>query len=574
MQLMLKFFSAYPWRTVWMLIALLVSSLAEGLGLTALLPFLNVAMESSAALPGIDQANSDAINQKILGFLDALNIEPTLTNMLGILMVGVTFKSVFLLLAQRQVGYTAAQVGTDLRLEMLQAVMRGKWEYFISQPVGKLTNALATEAQRSSEAFINGATALTYLIQGITYGAVAFFLSWQASLIAIVAGAIVIGLSYFLVRMTRAAGGRQTRLLSTLMVALTDTLQSVKPLKAMAREESAEKVLTDRTNQLNLALRKQVKSAALLNSAHELLFAIFICWGIYMALEVYSMAFTTVMVLVVALGRAFAFFSKVQKQYQKLVQGESAFWSLQESIAGARRAEEPLGGTVVPHFEQAICFHDVSFQYDEREIIRDLDMTLESGSITTIIGASGSGKTTVVDLVLGLLRPRQGDITIDGDNLRDINLRAWRDMVGYVPQDTILLHGSILYNVTLDDPRFSQADAENALRAAGAWSFVEALDAGMNSIVGERGGKLSGGQRQRIAIARALINQPKLLILDEATSALDPDSENAVKQSVDGLRGQVTILAVSHNRAMVEVADKVLRMTNGRIEIADQDSGL
>jgi len=130
--------------------------------------------------------------------------------------------------------------------------------------------------------------------------------------------------------------------------------------------------------------------------------------------------------------------------------------------------------------------------------------------------------------------------------MREIDVKFWRRQIGYVPQDTVLLHDSILANVTLSDPELSCADAEQALRSAGAWDFVAAMPDGMLTIVGERGSKLSGGQRQRIAIARALAHRPNLLILDEATSALDPESEKAICRTLAGLRGQVTMLAISH----------------------------
>ena len=246
------------------------------------------------------------------------------------------------------------QVGTDLRLQMLRAVLRSKWEYFLHQPVGKLTNALATEAQRSSAAFVNGATAITFLIQALVYGAVAFAISWRASLAAIGAGVVVIGLSHFLVRLTRKAGKRQTRLMSSLMANLTDTLQSVKPLKAMSREHLADQVLAHDTNQLNRALRRQVLYGAVLDSAQELMFTGFICLGVWVAIEKFNIDLAMVMVLVVALGRAFSFFGKVQKQHQKLAQGESAYWSLMASIDAAAQAEEHVDGGVEPHFEQGL----------------------------------------------------------------------------------------------------------------------------------------------------------------------------------------------------------------------------
>jgi ATP-binding cassette subfamily C protein len=518
---------------------------------------------------------STGFEQVVLDSFARLNIAPTLGNMLLIIVGMVTLKSIFLLIAQRQVGYTAAQVGTDLRLEMLRAVLRSKWEYFLHQPVGKLTNALATEAQRSSASFIHGATAVTFLIQALIYGAVAFALSWHASLVAICAGAVIIGLSHFLVRITRRAGRKQTTLMTSLIANLTDTLQSVKPLKAMAREHLADTVLAHETRRLNKALRTQVLSAALLDSAQELMFTTFICLGIYVALQIYQMELTTVMVLVVALGRAFSFLGKVQKQYQKLVQGESAYWAMKDSIAAASDAEEPLHGGKSPRFEEGIHFAAVNFEYDSRHpVFRNLNLDIPARSLTTLVGPSGAGKTTIIDLTIGLLRPQQGSVRLDGDCLQDVDIRAWRDMIGYVPQDTVLLHDSILHNVSLGDPELSNEDAERALRAAGAWDFVSALPEGMNTIVGERGGKLSGGQRQRIVIARALVNRPKLLILDEATSALDPDSETAVRQSMEQLKGQLTILAISHNRAMVSAADRVYQLIDGSARLLSVDRQL
>ena len=399
----------------------------------------------------------------------------------------------------------------------------------------------------------------------------AFALSWRSSLVAIGAGFIVIGLSHFLVRITRKAGKKQTNLLTSLMANLTDTLQSVKPLKAMAREHLADTVLAHETTRLNKALRRQVLSAAVLDSAQELMFTVFICLGVYVAIEMFSADLPTVMVLVVALGRAFTFLGKVQKQYQKLAQGESAYWAMLDSIADATRAEEKLDGGTAATLEHRITFSNIGFDYDHHRVFKDLSLEFKAGSLTTLVGTSGAGKTTIIDLAIGLLRPASGTISLDDTPLQDIDIKSWRGMIGYVPQDTILLHDSVLHNVTLGDKSLDEADAERALRAAGAWDFVSRLADGIETVVGERGGKLSGGQRQRIAIARALVNQPKLLILDEATSALDPDSEEAICRSMESLKGQLTILAISHNRAMVQAADRVYQLVDGRARILEGD---
>ncbi len=575
MRLMLSFFSAYPLQTVLMLMALLLSGLMEGLGLSALLPLLNVALgsqaSSAAGLP--DSAMQNDFERQVLELLGRMDIDPSLVNLLLIIVLMVLLKSLLLIVANRQVGYTAAQVGTDLRLRMLRAVMRSKWKYFLHQPIGKLTNSLATEAQRASASFVHGATALTYLVQASVYGGVAFAVSWSASLAAVAAGALVMLCSHFLVRITRRAGKRQTKLLTSLMANLTDTLQSVKPLKAMAREHLADRALAGDTLRLNKALRKAVLSGAVLDGAQEFLFAVFIALGIYAALQLFTMDLPTVMVLVLTLGRGFAFLGKVQKQYQKLAQGESAYWAMLESVEAAEQEREHLFGGATPSLKRGVSFSAIDLSYDRRQVFANLNLYLEAGRLTTLVGASGVGKTSLIDLAIGLIQPDSGTVAVDGTALGELDIRAWRSLIGYVPQETVLLHDTIEHNVTLGDPALDAGDVEQALRAAGAWQFIEPLPQGCATMVGEGGGKLSGGQRQRIAIARALINRPQLLILDEATSALDADSEAAVRRTLESLKGQLTILAITHNRSMMEAADRVYRLEAGGAELVSVEAG-
>jgi ATP-binding cassette subfamily C protein len=253
---------------------------------------------------------------------------------------------------------------------------------------------------------------------------------------------------------------------------------------------------------------------------------------------------------------------KVQKMYQSMVKVESAFWSLKDKTQAAQRAQESLTGTYEPSLTRSIRLENVSFAYDESLILENVSIRFPAGSFTAIVGPSGVGKTTVVDLVTGLLRPGQGQICIDDVPLDKIDLKKWRRMIGYVPQETLLLHDSISMNVTLGDKDLTAEDIEEALRAAGAWEFVSILPQGMHSVVGERGQKLSGGQRQRIAIARALAHKPKLLILDEATTALDPENEAAICETMQKLGGKITILAISHQPALLKVADQAYRLQN------------
>ena len=561
MRLMLYLFRAYPLASFLMILALFLSGLAEGVGVSALLPVLKIAMESGGA--GGATAPPGDVERMVLGVLHWLGVPVSLGALLLLIVAMSLVKAVLLLAAQRQVGYTAARVATDLRLEVLGNMMRSRWGFFVRQPAGKLGNALATEAQRASLAYMQGATAITFSIQALVYTGVAVAISWKAVLLGMTGGAAIIWASHFLVRMTRKAGRRQTELMTSLMSHLTDMLQSVKPLKAMAREDLVEEILKHETNRLNKALRRQVLAAAGLNSAQDLMFVSLIALGIYLALGGLGIDFATVLILAVTLGRAFSFIGKVQKQYQKLVQNESAFWSLKATSDDAGTQAEHLGGHLAPTLKAGISLRDVGMFYHGHRVFSGLGLDIPAHRMTTLVGPSGSGKTTIIDLVIGLVRPDSGEVRIDDRPLGQIDLKAWRRMIGYVPQETVLLHDSVLYNVTLGDPAISKERVIEALKKAGAWDFMHDLPEGLDTLVGERGGRLSGGQRQRIAIARALINEPTLLILDEATSALDPESEADIIATLRALKDQLTIIAITHNSALAEAADVVHRLQPG-----------
>jgi ATP-binding cassette subfamily C protein len=367
----------------------------------------------------------------------------------------------------------------------------------------------------------------------------------------------------FLVRMAEKAGWKQTRILKSLSSGMTDNLQSVKPLKAMAREYLADAALANDTRKLNRALRKEIFSKEALKALQFPTTAGLVVAGFYVGLEVWDLPVATVMVLILLLTQVLSTIGKLQVHFQNLVVAESAYWSLITTIEEATSNVEESSGTKMPTLEREIALDDVSVVYGERTVLDAVNISIPYGSITTLVGFSGAGKTTVLDLVTGLIRPRSGCVRLDDVPLDEIDLRRWRRMIGYVPQENLLLHESILHNVTLGDAEVDEADAERALRDAGVWDFVAALPDGVHSTVGERGARLSGGQRQRVMIARALVHSPCLLLLDEATSALDPDSERALCATLERFRGQVTVLAISHQTALVDTADRVYRLRDG-----------
>jgi ATP-binding cassette subfamily C protein len=564
MRLLISFARAYPLQSAIMLIALLLAGLAEGVGVSALLPLISVAMDGqTGAVPGASAGHS-GLERLVTETLVSVGLTPTLGVLLIVIVFAIVLKSGLVLLAKRQVGYTVAGVATDLRLSLIRALLVARWEYFVRQPIGVLANSMATEAARASGAYLHGALMSAVFIEALVYTVVALLISWKATLVSLAIGLILAYMLKRLVRKARRAGVRQTDLLRSLISYLTDTLISIKPLKAMAREGRAEALLAKNTNRLNRALRKQVFSKEVLKAVQEPLFVALLATALYLVSVFLRFPFAAVMVLVFLLSRIVKRVNSVQQEYQEMVILESAYWSLKDTIREAERAREPTLGSEVPSLDHAIRLDKVSFTYEEEWVLRDASLSFPSGLLTAIVGPSGVGKTTIVDLVTGLLRPQQGEVWIDDLTLAEVDLKKWRKMVGYVPQEALLLHDSVLINVTLGDPDLSAADAERALRAAGAWEFVSEMPEGIDGSVGERGSKLSGGQRQRIAIARALVHRPKLLILDEPTSALDRDSEAAICETLQGLSGEYTILAISHQTALMSAADRAYQLQDGK----------
>jgi ATP-binding cassette subfamily C protein len=287
--------------------------------------------------------------------------------------------------------------------------------------------------------------------------------------------------------------------------------------------------------------------------------------GLFVALSVYRMPLSGVLVLVLAFTRALATVNSVQSKAQSLAVESCALWSIVSMIESARRESERSVGAPPPRLERGIRFRDVHVHYEGRSVLEGASFELEAGRIHAIVGASGAGKTTLIDVITGLVEPEKGEVEIDGVPLSTLDLKSWRRTIGYVPQEMLLLHDSVRGNVTLGDPDIDDARVEAALRDADAWEFVAALPGGIDHGVGERGAMLSGGQRQRIAIARALVREPRLLILDEATAALDAAGEAAVWRTLAALRGRTTVVAISHQPALLGVADRVFRVEGGRV---------
>jgi ATP-binding cassette subfamily C protein len=537
---------------------------AEGIGLSALLPLVSVAMGSQAGADSAASVGHSGLERVVTETLTSVGLTPTLGVLLIVIVIAIVLKSGLVLLAKKQVGYTVAHVATDLRLTLIRALLIARWEYFLRQPIGVLANSMATEAVRTSKAYLHAALMSALAVEVLVYTGVALLISWKATLISLAIGLIIAYMLKRLVGRARRAGVRQTDLLKSLIAHLTDTFISIKPLKAMARESRADALLAKKTNRLNKALQKQVLSKETLKAVQEPLFVALLAIGLYVVSVFLRFPLATVLVLVFLLTRIVKRVNKVQQEYQEMVILESAYWSLKDTIREAERAREPNLGAETPSLDHAIRLDRVSFAYNEEWVLKEASLSFPSGLLTAIVGPSGIGKTTIADLLIGLIRPQQGEVWVDDLPLAKVDLKKWRKMIGYVPQETLLLHDTVFINVTLGDPELGEEEAEDALRAAGAWEFVTEMPKGMYSTVGERGSMISGGQRQRIALARALVHKPKLLVLDEPTSALDQESEAAICETLQQLSGKYTILAISHRNTLIGAADRAYQLEDGK----------
>ncbi|HNE56975.1 MAG TPA: ABC transporter ATP-binding protein [Nitrosomonas sp.] len=558
MRTLITYIMVFPRRSTFVLVALLFAGIAEALSLTALLPLISIA---------VGETDDSKIGRFMVQALERIGIAPTIDAILLIIVGGMLIKGVILLLTNRQVGYTVAHVATALRLDLIEALLASRWQYYLRQPVGSLANSVATEAYRAANGFEHSVNVLALAIQVIVHAIVALFISWQATFGSLLIGIVLFIALHRLVRATRRAGTKQTHLLRHLLSYLSDVLSSVKSLKAMARDNVADAILHEQSIQLEKATRKEVISRAALLALQEPILAALTASGLYIALVVWNLSLPEVMVMVFLLTRILGLLNKTQRRYQQLTVQESAYWALRTAAEDARAAAERATGTITPTLQQGISLRHAAFDYDRKPIFQDLNIEIPIKSFTAVIGSSGVGKSTLLDLLCGLAEPKSGEILIDGVPLHNIDLRQWRHLIGYVSQDTVLLHDTILNNTLVGAPALTIEDAERALKQAGAWDFISSFPEGIQTVVGERGGMLSGGQRQRIAIARALAHQPLLLLLDEPTSALDPQSEQLICETLKKLAEDYTIVAVSHQPAVINAADRVFILSNGQADL-------
>jgi ATP-binding cassette subfamily C protein len=393
----------------------------------------------------------------------------------------------------------------------------------------------------------------------------ALMASFQFAVAGVLAGiVIVVGLGK-LIAVSRRAGRSQTDSTSKLVILVTDALNNIKPIKSMARTVPFISMFTTNLEHLNKSIKTQVISSQALDRGNDILITILIGVSFYLAVGVWNVTLASVTVLGIISFQTISVIRRMQKFMQRGAELEAAYFSVHDMSEMLTREAERSGGSTNITLNEGLSFENVTFSHTDRPTIEDVSLFIPSGKITVLQGPSGAGKTTIVDLMLGLHDPSHGRITIDNQPLEHISLKAWRSKVGYVPQELSLLHTTLRDNIALGNSTLTDADLMHALKLADGEDFIAALPDGLSANAGEMGTRLSGGQRQRIALARALVGSPKLLILDEVTSALDPETEASICANARALAGEFTIVAITHRPAWAEIADKLYKVEGGSV---------
>jgi ATP-binding cassette, subfamily C, bacterial len=560
------FIKRYPARTGLVAFCLLVSGVVEGFSIALMLPLLDLIMAGSEAQSGVSLL--------LCSGLKRIGLEPGLTQLLLLIVAGISLKSAIRWYAMNQVGYSVAKVATDLRNELSAALMDARWSHFVNAPSGYYTHALGMEAKIASSAYRNMISAIACLVQLVIYLLVALLTAWETALLACATGVVLlIALRRFVATSQRAGHGQITSM-KILTGRLSDALNAFKSIKAMRGEKRLHKILVKETETVNEALRMKVLAGETLTAFQEPIMVAVMAGGLVFAIQWLGMEFSLLMLQVFLFQRLVFQGNMLQRTVQSIAAEESALWSIRAGIDSAHQAvEADTSRLATPVLEQAITLEDLSFSYGDRKVLDNASMTVPAGSFTLLVGPSGAGKTTILDLLAGLVMPESGDVKVDGRSLRELNMQDWRKGVGYVVQEMGLLHDSVLNNVTLGDPAISREDAEDALKRADIWDHVTSLEEGIDTMVGERGSKMSGGQRQRVALARALARKPRLLLLDEITASLDPASEEAICRTLAGVAGSMTVVAISHQQQLRDTADQVVRMEKG-VLVVESEGGV
>lgn len=558
-QLARRAYRPYKKKIALLTILGLVSGLLEGIGINAIIPLLTFML--NIANPATDMVS--VFIQNVFQFFHVPFVPKFLLAFVVLIFVIKAF--MMLWLTYIQIGITA-EYERETRSKLFSTILHASWPYLLRQKLGNLETALMMDTPASVALLSRVSTSIMIITSIIMYLVVAFSISPLVTVTTLALGIIIsVSLYPLMVKVHRISRERAVAYRDTIHHA-SEHMSGIKTVKAFGVESEA----IDRGEGLfdgikALSIRTQVVE----NIAAQVVAPI----GVIYIAGILSLAFKTPFISLAALPAIFyliyRIFTYVQ-QFQSNLQNMSELTPHLERVlhfeSEAKRQLESTTGKQPFSFEKELSFSNVSFSYEsDRPVLRDTSFSLKKGTMLGIVGPSGSGKTTCVDLILRLLVPSTGTITIDGIDSREIDLIDWRRRVAYVSQDLFLLRDTIRNNIRFYDESLTDEQVWKASEMAHIADFIRECPQGLDTQVGDRGIRLSAGQRQRIVIARAMVREPEMLVLDEATSSLDAESEVYIKSVIEELKGKVSIIAIAHRLSTIMDSDQLVVLSGGTV---------
>ncbi|BAU48602.1 hypothetical protein SVA_2050 [Sulfurifustis variabilis] len=537
-----------------------IASVLEGLALIALMPALSATLSASSR-----PETSGYLQHLVVWFsLPDSYIVPLGLSVFALL--GVT-TALFRLFGDTKMLRIRTRVEESARVQMANTLLRMQWSRYVALQVGDISKAMLIEGVQMGAGTHSFLLGLGAIIAALCYLGIAFAISVPMTLMTLLFGLFGLGAYYLASRGSR----RHARELSQMMTSIGNEVNNIfgnlKFFRAAGRSRLAERQTRELSGRYGRTFFRSQILSVLMRFGFEAGAIVFIAAFLAVVLLLRGHSTALALIFLAVFYRLAPQLLKVQDCFFQAAVYLPWFHSWHKRLEEARTAEERHSGTERIQELSEIRLSAVELVYSGREsaALTSVDLKIGRGECVAIVGRSGSGKSTIVDLVSGLLAPTRGSVKVNGIDLSRIDTDFWRDRIGLVLQESPLFYGTVIDNIAWGEPEVDRSKAERAARLAHAWEFIANLPSGMDTLIGEKGGMLSGGQRQRIALARALYRDPWLLILDEATSALDSHAEAVVQEALREIKGRCAILMIAHKVKTTEIADNILVLEEGRI---------
>lgn len=452
-----------------------------------------------------------------------------------------------------------------LLTDTLKRFFQARYLFFSQGDMGVLLNSFQQEVVKVGDTFGHIATLLAKIVQALIFLVVPFYLNSKLALTFVFTTGLLTAPLWFLQQISYKLGKGNTETANKLTGVLHETLSAAKLIIGFGVQQAAVQRYSD-------SFSEHASVSVKFQAFQSGVFAFFLPLGIISAsITLYiayldGIIFTDMAVIMFAFIRLIPFIGHVIGGKASIQGFIPAYEQLDRLRQNAISMEEPRGELPFSGLKEGICFQNVFFTYPGRKpALKGVDLMVPRGKMVSLVGGSGAGKTTIIDLMLGLHLPDEGQVLLNGESLERYDMKSYRDRVGYVPQEPQLFNTSIRENLLWVAPDATDDDIWRACRLANAEQFIGELDNGLDTVLGDRGIRVSGGQRQRLALARAIIRKPDLLILDEATSALDSESERLIQQSIDILSKEITMVVIAHRLSTIRNADYVYVLNGGKV---------